>query len=66
MSYASFTALANVSGAPAISIPAGFSNQGLPIGAHFFGKQGDEKTLLELALEIEEAQPWPKIMKKSI
>jgi Asp-tRNA(Asn)/Glu-tRNA(Gln) amidotransferase A subunit family amidase len=35
----------------------------LPIGAHFFGKQGDEKTLLELAIEIEEAQPWPKIMK---
>ena len=64
MSYASFTALANVSGAPAISIPAGLSKQRLPIGAHFFGKQGDEKTLLELAIEIEEAQPWPKIMIK--
>ena len=48
---------------PAISIPAGLSKQRLPIGAHFFGKQGDEKTLLELAIEIEEAQPWPKIMK---
>ena len=66
MGYACFTALANVSGAPAISIPAGFSKQRLPIGAHFFGKQGGEKTLLELAIEIEEAQPWPKIMKKSI
>ena len=61
-SYACFTPLANVSGAPAISIPAGLSKQGLPIGAHFFGKFGDERTLLELALEIEEAQPWPKIM----
>ena len=63
MHYASFTPLANASGAPAISIPAGLSKQRLPIGAHFFGKQGDEKTLLELAIEIEEAQPWPKIMK---
>jgi len=64
MRYASFTPLANVSGAPAISIPGGLSEQRLPIGAHFFGKYGDEKTLLELALEIEEAQPWPKIINK--
>ncbi len=60
-SYACFTPLANVSGAPAISVPAGMTKKGLPISAHFFGKLGDEKTLLELALEFEEAQPWEKI-----
>ena len=63
-SYACFTPLANVSGAPAISLPVGISAAGLPIGAHFFGNHGDEKTLLELACEIEEAQPWPAIPEK--
>ena len=63
-SYACFTPLANVSGAPAISLPVGISAAGLPIGAHFFGNHGDEKTLLELAFEIEEAQPWPAIPEK--
>ena len=63
-SYACFTPLANVSGAPAISLPVGISAAGLPIGAHFFGNHGDEKTLLELAFEIEEAQPWPAILEK--
>ncbi len=65
-SYAGFTPLANTTGAPAISIPAGLSKTGLPVGAHFFGKYGDEKILLELAIEIEEAQPWPKIMENKI
>ncbi len=60
-SYACFTPLANVAGAPALSIPAGLTDQGLPIGAHFFGKTGEEKTLLELAFEFEEIMPFPKI-----
>ena len=63
MHYAYFIPLANASGAPAISTPAGLSKQRSPIGSHFFGKQRYEKTLLELVIEIEKAQPWPKIMK---
>ena len=34
------------------------SPQGLPIGAMFAAADGDEKTLLELSYELEEALPW--------
>ena len=59
--YASFTPLANAAGAPAISLPVAQSDKGLPIAVHFFGNHGDERTLLELAYEIEEARPWRRI-----
>ncbi len=34
---------------------------GLPIGVQFSALQGDEKTLLELAFELEQARPWRRI-----
>ncbi len=57
--YAGFTAMNNVSGTPAISLPLGRSRSGLPIGMQFAAPVGEERRLLELALELEEAQPWP-------
>ena len=59
--YANFTPLANAAGAPALSVPFGTSSQGLPIASHFFGKHGDERTLLELAFEIESLRPFARI-----
>jgi len=59
--YASFTPLNNASGGPAISLPMGHSKNNLPIGLQFAANHGDERTLLELAFELEEAQPWKKI-----
>jgi len=56
--YAQFTGLYNIVGAPAISLPLSMSAKGLPIGAMFGAKKGDERTLLELAFELEEAAPW--------
>ncbi|HRE45364.1 MAG TPA: amidase [Terricaulis sp.] len=56
--YASYTPLQNVAGAPGISLPLGWSSGGLPIGVQFSAKAGDERTLLELAYELEQAQPW--------
>jgi amidase len=56
--YAQFTGLYNIVGAPAISLPLSMSTRGLPIGAMFGAKKGDERTLLELAFELEEAAPW--------
>lgn len=56
--YAQFTAFANVSGAPALSLPLGMSQDNLPIGAQFQAPLGNERTLLELAYELEESQPW--------
>lgn len=57
--YVAFTPLANVTGAPALTIPAGRSPEGLPIAVHLSGNLGDERTLLELAFELEEGRPWP-------
>jgi amidase len=57
--YVGYTPLQNVAGAPAISIPLGWSSQnGMPIGAHFAAAKGHERRLLELAYELEQAKPW--------
>lgn len=55
------TPVHNAAGSPAISLPMGLNAQGNPMGAQFAATLGDEKTLLELAFELEEASPWPKI-----
>lgn len=59
--YASFTPANNASGSPAISLPLGAADNGLPVGVQLAAVQGDEKTLLELAFEIEQARPWRRI-----
>jgi len=51
----------NVVGWPAISVPAGFTSTGLPIGAQLLGRENDETTLLSLAGSIERASGgWPR------
>jgi amidase len=57
-----FTPTQNVSGGPALSLPLGQSKAGLPLGVQFASPLGDERTLLELALEIEAAAPWPSLV----
>jgi amidase len=59
--YAAFTPLNNAAGGPAISLPLGRSSTDLPIGVHFSADHGDEQTLLELAFELEAAQPFESI-----
>lgn len=56
--FASFTALQNVSGAPAISLPLSLSEEGLPIGVHFAARMGQEQMLLDLAASLEQAVGW--------
>ncbi|MGB1247710.1 MAG: amidase [Chitinophagales bacterium] len=56
--YVSYTIVQNTTGAPAISLPMGRCSNGLPIGPQFATKIGDEKTLLELAFELEEANAF--------
>ena len=56
--YVGYTPVHNVAGTPAMSVPLGWSAAGLPIGTQFAARRGDEATLLALAYELEEAQPW--------
>ncbi|MEO1014269.1 MAG: amidase [Pseudomonadota bacterium] len=56
--YVQYTQIHNIAGAPAISLPLGMSSEGLPIGAMFAGKPGDEGALLALGFELEIARPW--------
>jgi amidase len=50
----------NVTGWPGISVPAGLTSAGLPIGAQLLGRENDEATLLSLARQVERAQEgWP-------
>lgn len=58
---APFTAVFNVTGQPAISLPLGRSETGLPFGIQFAANHGREDLLLALAASLEEAQPWPRI-----
>jgi amidase len=53
-----FTQLANLTGTPAISLPLGWSPQGMPVGVQFGAPNGDEARLLQLAAQLEEAAPW--------
>jgi aspartyl-tRNA(Asn)/glutamyl-tRNA(Gln) amidotransferase subunit A len=54
----SLTRPGNLSGLPAISIPCGFSADGLPVGLQLIGRRCDEATLLRIAYAYEQATPW--------
>ena len=56
--FTPFTSLFNVTGQPAISVPARFGADGLPTGVQIVGKPLGEDTLLALAAQLEAAQPW--------
>lgn len=56
--FMSYTAAANATGAPAMSVPLYWTPQGLPLGTHFEALPGEDKLLLELAYELEAARPW--------
>lgn len=56
--YVQYTALYNITGDPAISLPLSMSPDGLPIGAMFGAALGQEAMLLGLSYELEEAMAW--------
>jgi len=56
--FTPFTALFNVSGQPAISLPLLHGDDGLPTGVQVVGRPAAEGELLALAAQIEEARPW--------
>jgi aspartyl-tRNA(Asn)/glutamyl-tRNA(Gln) amidotransferase subunit A len=50
-----FTVTVNMAGLPGISVPAGLSSEGTPIGLQLIGKPFDEATLFRAAQVIEDA-----------
>ncbi len=54
----SFTAPFNLSGLPAISVPCGFTQTGLPIGLQVAGKPFDEPGIFRVAYAYEQASRW--------
>jgi Asp-tRNA(Asn)/Glu-tRNA(Gln) amidotransferase A subunit family amidase len=53
-----FTAMFNMSGHPAMSVPLHWSAAGMPIGAQFAAPYAGEARLLALAAQLEQAAPW--------
>jgi len=58
LAYIPFTYPFNISGQPAISLPLGWTNDGLPIGVQLVGRPYAEASLISLAAQIERAAPW--------
>jgi len=56
--YVPFTQLSNLTGTPSMNVPLHWTPDGLPLGVQFMGPFGSEDRLLQLAAQLEEAQPW--------
>ena len=55
-----YTIPVNLAGTCAMSLPCGFSTEGLPIGLQLIGKPFDEATILRTAHAFEQATEWHK------
>ena len=56
--FTPYTAIFNVTGQPAISLPLFHGDDGLPTAVQLAGRPADEATLLSLAAQLETARPW--------
>ena len=56
--YMPGTAMFNMSGQPAMSVPLAWNAAGLPLGMMFAARLGDEATLFRLAAQLEQERPW--------
>jgi amidase len=56
--FTPFTAIFNLTGQPAMSLPLYWNEAGLPIGVQLVGRPYDEPTLISLAAQLEQARPW--------
>ena len=56
--FSPMTALFNISGQPAASVPVYWNKEGLPIGVQIVSKFGDETTIFQLAQQMEKVVKW--------
>ena len=58
LAWSPFTYPFNLTGEPAITVPAGWSQAGLPVGLQIVGPRFAEGRVLRAAAAFEAAQPW--------
>ena len=66
--HAIYTGWVNASGHPAIAVPAGFDDAGLPIGCQLIGDLGFEDLLMDVASSLSTESPawrWPDLVLRS-
>jgi len=56
--FSPFTVWFNLTGQPAMMLPLGRSQEGLPVAVQIVARYGDEATLFRLAAQLEAARPW--------
>jgi len=56
--FTPWTPIFNLTGQPAIAVPAGFGSAGLPLSVQLVGRPGAEATLYALAAQLEQSRPW--------
>jgi amidase len=56
------TQIYNMTGQPAASVPMHVTRDGLPVGVQIAAALGDDALLLQLAAQIESAQPWADLL----
>lgn len=59
--FVPFTAPFNMTGHPAVSVPCGFDDDGLPIGVQIVGRHNADALVLSVAAAFERVRPWPAI-----
>ena len=58
LQWTRFTYPINLTGQPAISVPAGWTDSGLPVGLQIIGNRFDDRRVLRAARALELIQPW--------
>jgi aspartyl-tRNA(Asn)/glutamyl-tRNA(Gln) amidotransferase subunit A len=58
---APFTMLANLCWNPAVSVPAGLTHEGLPVGLQIVARRHADNVALRLARIFEQTRPWPRL-----
>jgi amidase len=56
--YVPFTGMFNITGQPAISLPLGWTDSGLPVGVQLVARFADDAMLIRLSAQLEQAMPW--------